>query len=241
MKHEWLHHHGRNRLILFCNGWGMDANPFRPLTAAGVDVLMFSDYQGPGFEHAGPTERNNLEQTFDPADLFDRYTHVSLIAWSMGVRAGQQIFHSWAHRLQEAIAINGTLCPIDDRFGIPVEIYAATLARFNEAGRLKFYRRMCHDCHDCHDRNILATFLAHQPQRSIANQRLELAALLDQTDCQPAESAIYTRVVVTTRDLVMPTAGQLAFWQGHDILSLEGSHFPFYRWNSWEEMLNALK
>jgi hypothetical protein len=48
-------------------------------------------------------------------------------------------------------------------------------------------------------------------------------------------------VIVTTRDLVMPTAAQLAFWQGHDILSLEGSHFPFYRWNSWEEMLNALK
>jgi len=235
MKHEWLYHHGQSRLILFCNGWGMDANPFRPLTATDVDVLMFSDYHDLSIEHAGKTGRNNLEQAFDPDDLFDRYPHVSLIAWSMGVWAGQRIFHSWAHRLQEAIAINGTLCPIDDRFGIPIEIYAATLARFNEAGRLKFYRRMCHD------RNILDTFLAHQPQRSLANQRLELAALLDQADCQPAESAIYSRVIVTTRDLVMPTAGQLAFWQGHDILSLEGSHFPFYRWNSWEEMLSALQ
>jgi len=237
MKQEWLHHHRRNRLILFCNGWGMDANPFLPLSATDVDVLMFSDYHDLRLEPAGQTERNN--PAFDPADLladlFNRYTHVSLIAWSMGVWAGQRIFHPWRQHLQTAIAVNGTLCPIDDRFGIPVQIYDSTLAGFNEAGRLKFYRRMCHH------RNILDTFLAHQPQRSIANQRLELAALPGQVICQPAESAIYTKSVVTTRDLIMPTANQLAFWQGRDVLSLEGSHFPFYRWESWEEMLNALQ
>jgi len=221
MNCAWLYRRHRERLILFCNGWGMDTTPFLPLTATDVDVLMFFDY-------------HDLRPDLDLAGLFQRYSHISLISWSMGVWAGQQLFRPWAPSLREAIAINGTLCPIDDGFGIPAGVYAATLARFNEAGRLKFYRRMCHH------RNILDTFLAHQPQRSVANQRLELAALRDLTDCQPAESAIYTKAVVTTRDLIMPTANQLTFWQGRAILSLEGPHFPFYRWNSWEKMLDAL-
>ncbi len=230
MKGEWLYRQQREQLILFCNGWGMDATPFRPLTATNVDVLMLFDY------HDLPPEDSprNPAPDLDLADLFRRYSHISLIAWSMGVWAGQQLFHPWARLLQESIAINGTLCPIDDGFGIPVQVYAATLARLNEASRLKFYHRMCHD------RKILATFLAHQPQRTITSQHRELAALQDLTSCQPAESAIYSKVVVTTRDLVMPTANQLAYWQGRDILSLDGSHFPFYRWNSWESMLNAL-
>ncbi len=230
MKSEWLYRQHRERLILFCNGWGMDATPFRPLTATDVDVLMLFDY------HDLPPEDSprNSAPDLNLADLFRRYSHISLIAWSMGVWAGQQLFRPWASFMQERIAINGTLCPIDDEFGIPVQVYAATLARLNEAGRLKFYHRMCHD------RNILATFLAHQPQRTITSQRRELAALQDLTACQPADSAIYSKVIVTSRDLVMPTANQLAYWQGHDILSLAGSHFPFYRWDSWEGMLNAL-
>lgn len=235
MKQQWLHHHRRNRLILFCNGWGMDATPFLPLTATDVDVLMLFDYHDLGAERNGQMDGNSPGSTLDCTTLFRQYQHVSLIAWSMGVWAGQQLFHPWAHRLQAAIAINGTLCPIDDGFGIPVQIYDSTLARFNEAGRLKFYRRMCHDP------GILTAFLAHQPQRSIASQRLELAALPGQMTCQTAQSAIYTKVVVTTRDLIMPTANQLAFWQGRDVLSLEGSHFPFYRWENWEAILTALQ
>jgi len=235
MKGEWLHRQQREHLILFCNGWGMDTNPFFPLTATDLDVLMFSDYQDLGCEHPGSSEPAGSFPAAGLADLFNHYPKISLIAWSMGVWAGQQLFGPWAHRLHRAIAINGTLCPIDDRFGIPTQVYAATLAQFHEAGRLKFYRRMCHD------RKILETFLLHQPKRTLASQRLELAALQNQVSCQLAESSNYTRVIITSQDLVMPTANQLAFWQGQNILSLEGSHFPFYRWNSWETLLKALQ
>jgi biotin synthesis protein BioG len=236
MKCQWLHRRQQqDQLILFCNGWGMDALPFVPLTATDVDVLMFSEYQDPGLHHAESSNPDSSVTDAKIADLFSHYAHITLISWSMGVWAGQQLFGPWAHRLQSAIAINGTLCPIDDRFGIPAQVYAATLAQFNEAGRLKFYRRMCHD------RKILETFFLHQPKRSLASQRLELAALQKQVSCQSAESSIYTRVIITSQDLVMPTASQLAFWQGQNILSLEGSHFPFYRWNSWETVLKALQ
>ena len=44
MKSEWLHQAPAGELIIFCNGWGMDATPFQPLGARDYDVLMLFDY-----------------------------------------------------------------------------------------------------------------------------------------------------------------------------------------------------
>lgn len=221
MKSDWLHQHRQERLIIFCNGWGMDATPFLPLGARRYDVLMLSDY-------------SDMTLDRDLAALFNHYQSTFLVSWSMGVWAGQQIFQPWSQWLQGAIAINGTLCPVHDRFGIPVQLYAATLEGFSEASRLKFYRRMCRD------RRTFDVFLKNQPQRSVENQRLELAALQVQAGCQPAEDAIYTRVLVADQDLVVPTANQVAFWQGREILRVRGSHFLFYGWESWDELVGTV-
>ncbi|MBU0665568.1 MAG: DUF452 family protein [Proteobacteria bacterium] len=221
MKSEWLHQQQREQLIIFCSGWGMDATPFQPLGAGKYDLLMLSDYR-------------DLALDFDPETLFSQYQRIFLISWSMGVWAGQQIFQPWSHLLQGAMAINGTLCPIHDQFGIPVQLYGATLEQFSEASRLKFYRRMCRD------RQTLDTFLGHQPQRSIESQRLELSALQRQVSCQPAEDAIYKKIVIGTQDMVVPTAHQIAFWQGREISRVEGAHFLFYGWNSWDDLVGTL-
>lgn len=218
MKSEWLHRQQHDHLIIFCNGWGMDATPFQPLVAKDYDVLMLFDYY-------------DLSLDCDFETLFGSYQDIVLISWSMGVWAGQQIFQPWSHRLRKAIAVNGTLCPIHDQFGIPVLLYEATLAQFSEASRLKFYRRMCRD------HRSVDTFLKNQPQRSVKNQRLELAALHGQVSCWPAEDAIYTKVLIADKDLVVPTANQLAFWQGREVHRIEGAHFPFYGWQSWDELV----
>jgi len=97
MKCEWLYRQHRERLILFCNGWGMDATPFQPLTATDVDVLMLFDYHD---LRPVDGERNNPAPDLDLDDLFRRYSHISLIAWSMGVWAGQQLFRPWARFLR---------------------------------------------------------------------------------------------------------------------------------------------
>jgi biotin synthesis protein BioG len=217
----WLHQQQREQLIIFCNGWGMDASPFQPLGAGYYDILMLSDYC-------------DLTLDFNPATLFGQYQRSFLISWSMGVWAGQQIFQPWSHCLQGAMAINGTLCPIHDQFGIPVQLYAATLEQFSEASRLKFYRRMCRD------RRTLGTFLGHQPQRSVESQALELAALQGRVSCQPAADAIYTKVVIAGQDMVVPTANQIAFWQGREIRRVEGAHFLFYGWKSWDDLVGIL-
>jgi len=122
MKSEWLHRRQKERLIIFCNGWGMDASPFLPLGAREYDVLMLFDYR-------------DLALDCNLATLFDSYQSAFLVSWSMGVWVGQQIFQSWSHCLQGAIAINGTLCPIHDQFGIPEQLYDATLEQFNATAR----------------------------------------------------------------------------------------------------------
>ena len=219
MKTLWLHKHNRKHLLVFCNGWGMDGCPFVPLQAQAVDVLMCYDYR-------------DLVADEDLAAVIESYAEASLVGWSMGVWAGQRLFAASAGQFQRKIAINGTLCPIHDRFGIPVDIFSSTLENFNEAARLKFYRRMCRE------RATLETFLAHQPERGIDNQRLELQRLLQATGCLSAEDSIYSDIVIADRDFILPTANQEHFWQSKNIHTIDGSHFPFYGWKSWDDVLD---
>ncbi len=233
MKLVWLSSHGQSsgeheppgcssRLIIFCNGWGMDETPFQPLTTGLADVLMLHAY-------------HDLVLHYDLARLFNRYSSVSLVAWSMGVWVGQQLFRHWAHRFHTAIAINGTLCPIHDQLGIPAEMVSGTIAQWSEASRLKFYRRVCQEP------SMLASFLQHQPQRTVESQRLELVALQGQAGCEGVETAIYDQVLITDRDRIFPSAHQLSFWQqgrpGIRVRCVNGPHFPFYAWKNWDDLL----
>ena len=218
MKTLWLHRHNRKALLIFCNGWGMDGCPFLPLRAQAIDVLMCYDYA-------------DLEVEMDLSSLIGGYDEAHLVGWSMGVWAGQHLFAAEAGCFQRKIAINGTLCPIHDRLGIPVGIFSSTLDNFNEATRLKFYRRMCRE------RGTLETFLAHQPERGIDNQRLELQRLLQATDCLSAEDSIYTDIVIAERDFILPTVNQQDFWRGQNVHILDGSHFLFYGWENWDDVL----
>jgi biotin synthesis protein BioG len=218
MKTLWLHRYNRDRLLVFCNGWGMDGRPFMPLQVHAYDVLMCYDY-------------TDLEIDKDIVELIGSYSEAHLLGWSMGVWAGQRLFTAKADLFRRKIAINGTLCPIHDQFGIPIEIFSSTLDNFNETARLKFYRRMCRE------RGILGAFLGNQPERKIQDQRLELEHLLHTTDCLPAEASIYTDIVIAERDFIMPTANQERFWAQKKVHIIDGSHFLFYGWKSWDNLL----
>ena len=221
MNSSWLHKNGSGRLLIFFNGWGMDVRPFVPLKANDLDVLICFDY-------------TDLDQPPDLLAAVESYSEVSLISWSMGVWAAQHAFSANASSFGKSIAVNGTLCPIHDQYGIPVEIFAATNTRLNEATRLKFYRRMCRKP------EILSYFLAYQPERSLSSQKQELESLLGSADCLPAERSIYTHVIIAQDDLVVPTENQRRFWQQKTIRTVDGAHFLFYDWDSWDDMLQDL-
>lgn len=207
----------RDTLIVFFNGWGMDDNPFRPLTAEEYDVCMVFDYR-------------TMETEWNMEPLFAAYKEVILVSWSMGVWVGQKIFGRKKKLFTRTIAINGTLCPVDDNKGIPVKIYDDTLAEFGEEARKKFYRRMCRE------KTSLRKFLNNQPERSLADQREELEILRKST-CVPADQSIYDEIIIAENDWIVPTRNQFCFWKDRAVVTFPGFHFLFYQWQSWDQLV----
>jgi pimeloyl-[acyl-carrier protein] methyl ester esterase len=222
VKSKWLHKRNSNKLIIFCNGWGMDERPLAGLDSQEWNVLMFYDYV-------------DLVPDQDLEELLSSYEETALIAWSMGVWVGQQVFNPYRQQLQMTLAVNGTLCPIDDQFGIPKDLFQATLEHFNEKQRLKFYHRMCRD------RTIYRDFLRDQPARSVENQKKELSALLKSAGCQQQGSSFYQTALVADHDFIMPTANQLNFWPGKTVKRVDGYHFLFYSYRSWDEIVGEIE
>lgn len=218
MRGLWLVRRGQGRAVLFCNGWGMDDAPLAHLASLRHDVYMLYDYRD-------PTPPEELDSVLDEAG------ELSLVSWSMGVWAGQRLLAERVVPLARAVAINGTLCPVDDRRGIPAQLFADTLTGFGEETRSRFYRRMCRD------KDTLNFFLAHQPQRSLEEQREELRVLLREAHCQGLDTALYRTAIIAGGDRIFPAANQRRFWQGLDTLSVDSGHYPFHLWESWEELL----
>ena len=196
----------------------MDDRPFRLLTATDYDVCMLYDY-------------SQLQEDDGGTQNLNEYDGVILIGWSMGVWAGQRLFADISEKFSRTIAINGTLCPISDRFGIPEKIFDSTLLGFAVEARSKFYRRMCRD------KTNLDLFLANQPQRALESQHMELKSLRENVDCLSSENAIYNEIIVADSDWIIPSKNQYQFWHDRKIFNIQGFHFLFYLWQSWDQLL----
>ncbi|MFH0781008.1 MAG: pimeloyl-ACP methyl esterase BioG family protein [Pseudomonadota bacterium] len=218
MKGLWLHRTGKQKLIIFCNGWGMDEHPFQPLSSSEYDVYMLCDY-------------HDLIPQEPLENIAHGYRQVSLISWSMGVWVGQKLFSDLAWDFHSTIAVNGTLYPIDDDLGIPEKIFSETLSGFDETNRMKFYRRMCRE------KTNLKMFLMRQPKRSADEQRAELAALEKNIENIAVEQSIYRKIIIAEYDWVIPSANQRRFWSGRQTTEIAGFHFLFYLWPSWDQLL----
>ena len=218
MRTCWLTRTGQPSCLLFFAGWGMDPAPFRPLAPPeGHDLLLFYDYR----ELAEP----------DPAALLPRgYQRLSLLAWSMGVWVAGHVLADCHHRFSAAVAVNGTLRPIDDRAGIPVQAYASMLATFSPRTLLDFYASMFGD------QAGLQRFLANRPQRPAEEVRAELAALRAHYLAHGPAVDIYSRRLVGSRDRVFAARAQVRSWGRERCRTFQSPHFPFYDL-SWDDLL----
>lgn len=216
---HWLYRDQSHKLILFCNGWGMDHHPLAFLESGGHDVLVLSDYSA-------------LELPVDVDALSKEYQEINLIGWSFGVWAGSHLFGEWKGVFARRIGVNGTLRPIDDQFGIPLQYFEGTLDQFSVSVRDRFYRRMCRS------EGAFEMFIKNKPRRRLEDQENELQELARlATDCE-LEDPFFDTVIVASRDYIVPTSHQLAFWQGRcPIVKIEGCHYPFTGWRSWAEIV----
>jgi pimeloyl-[acyl-carrier protein] methyl ester esterase len=214
---KWLHKQDRERILVFCAGWGMDERPFQKLDANCYDVLILYNFK-------------KITSDSEIRGVINRYREKILIGWSMGVWCGQKLFKNRT-TFDRTIAVNGTLCPIHDHYGIPRDLFFSTLQKWSPETRMKFYRRMCRD------KGLMSTFLENMPARGVEDQKEELAGYLQSADCIDSSESIYSEIIVSDNDLVVATSNQVAFWEGCKTTILAGSHFPFYQWKSWDELL----
>ena len=214
MKKLWINKQNSPELLLFFNGWGMDEKPFKHLeTTNGLDVLMIYDY----------TTLEDIEELND-------YKTIHLAAWSLGVFAAAKVLAGI--NFASAVAINGTLKPIDEDEGIAPTIFQGTIDSWSEVARMKFNRRMCGIEH-------AKQLKANAPERSIESQKIELIALQEQITNNPIPENIFQYAIISLNDKIFTRHNQETHWKNARIplTIIDEAHYFFPDMKNWKDML----
>lgn len=219
MKTEWLSKSDSSNLILFFNGWGMDARPVKHMRTEHADSLMFYDYR-------------DMKLSVSLKTTFNSYESVSLIAWSLGVAVADLVCRNDDLKFKTATAINGTPYPAHDDYGIPEAVFDGTIESLSEINLVKFYRRMCTTP------EVLKYFMNNAPSPPIGDLADELRALRRMT---AADKTIFQKAMISTDDRIVPPGNQLRCWNKLGVPATErpGPHFLFCNYSSWEDLLDA--
>lgn len=218
MRIEWLKKNNGDRVILFFNGWGMDSRAIPQLTGD-YDVVAFWDY------------RRLLEAEWP--DL-RQYEEIYVVGWSMGVWAAANVIPLLDIAPVKLVALNGTELPVDDQYGIPVRIYELTERGLNEKGRKKFLQRMFAEVREweCFQDKLLS-----RPLQEVCE---ELVLIHRQSHCLQSGRQ-WDKIYISERDVIFPVENQQNFWNARcpDIRILPGGHYPFCRFENWDEILEC--
>lgn len=215
----YLRNNNSENLILFFCGWGMDENPFSILKSDS-DVLFVYDYTSPDFPD------------FD----FSKYKNVSLLAFSYGVYASGIAKLPECLKLDSSTAINGTLIPVDDKYGVPLKQFELT-EKMDSKSVVKFRERLFGGENAKHHFQI---FESNLPNRSAKSCTEELIGMKKYVPVFAMPDRKFDKVYIANRDRCVPSRNQKNFWQKQNfsnIIELETGHFPFYNYQSFEELL----
>ena len=210
MNIDFLRRKDSPTLELFFAGWGMDSRPFawaaESPQVADCDFAVCYDY---------------TSLALDGVD-WRRYREVRVRAWSLGVYAASLVLPGLSCAVSTAVAINGTLRPVDDEFGIPVAVYEATIEQFSAESLDRFNRRMC----GAHK----AVFEARRPLRGVGSLLDELRSIraCAVEGARPQFTA-WTRAVLGKKDKIFPVANQRRAWAetpvAQAVLELDEPHY----------------
>lgn len=203
-----------SRLLIVFAGWGMDCRPFTGLQGRGFDVAVVYDYACDG-EFEVPA----------------RYDEIMVLAWSFGVIAADRFVAVHPElTVTRRVAVNGTLYPVDDDFGIPRRIFEGTLKGLTDASLRKFNLRMCGGA------GAYKRFAASAPERTIDSLKAELVAIAG----LEASHAGWDRAYISDADNIIPADAQRRAWEGEgvDIVEIKGPHLPDFQYVIDEEFVN---
>ena len=211
MNIDFLRCSGSPTLELFFAGWGMDSRPFAwaadaPHTAD-CDFAVCYDYTD-----------IQLDKVNQANAKLHGYSKVRVRAWSLGVYAASLVLPDMGCAISTAVAINGTLWPVDDELGIPHAVYDATAANLTDESLERFNRRMC----GAH----WAVFEQRRPLRSVDSLRAELLHIREcAADRTRPQFTGWTQAVLSSRDKIFPIANMRRAWSATPQLELDEPHY----------------
>ena len=219
MLYHWLNKQNNRRLIVFFAGWSFDYKPFEYLKCGDYDVLFMYDYSD--------ISNNSLP------DL-KGYENKYLITWSMGVYTAYKI-RNILPDFDKKIAVNGTVFPVCNEYGIPDKPFLLTLKHAEKGLEGKFYRNIF-DNDTEYER-----YMTSPVQRSKENSVTELNRLYERirNDTKIYEK-YYDFAYISENDKIIPADNQRNFWLKYetDFALLDSGHFPFYNYSAWNELIN---
>jgi hypothetical protein len=203
MKVFWHKKEGNRQLLLLFNGWGFDPKVFCETDIHLHDTVSVYDYTDIDPEQFGFTKP---------------YSKVKIIAWSYGVFVAD-FYSESIFNVTKAVAINGSITPIDDNKGIPVKIFLATMRSFNAENREKFYLRITGGL------SAYKQIAAKLPDRNVENQLAELKSLYELSLKNRENSLKWDTAVISTRDKIFPYENMKNAWNDM-AMTVEGEHYP---------------
>lgn len=207
-----------SRLILMFAGWSARPQCFAEMELpADTDLCVCYDYR-------------DMDLQID----LSGYESVDMVAWSLGVWVANELYPTLKANWGECIAINGTIAPIDDRLGIPKEIFALTLENVTDDGVFRFNRRMCGS-------KALMQWYESLPHRDTDELKMELQQLYDAITAAPAANNIpWTKAIIADSDKIFPPENMARAWEELGVTTVEiaATHYPFNRLSSWKAILN---
>ena len=217
MNRTWLNNSGNNKCILFFNGWGMDINSVNHLDFVDFDVVMF----------------NQFDSNFNIENEFKKYKSIYVVAWSLGVWNSYIALNNVEFNINKAIAINGTLDPINEQYGIDPTIFNLTLETWNDVNREKFNMRMFGG------RSLYKQRIKYLSQRGSIEQKEELANIRIEISKKHSSNLIFDTAIIGANDLIFLAKNQLLFWHGQArVKNMDFSHFPFADFSSWKQIVD---
>lgn len=216
-------------VLIFFNGWAMTSESIEHLELPkDTDLLVVWDYRTDDF----------------PINILNEYDNATILAWSMGVWATNRFlskyFELFKHKLNKMIAICGTAYPMSNEYGIPENIFEATLFNLNDENRDKFNRRMCGG------KSLKRLFdaLKNRSTKEIKDELHRVYYISNNTNENKISDInignMWTKVWIADKDRIIPPQNQVRYWENKctDLNILENTtHFLFQNMTKWEELL----
>lgn len=219
MRHYWIKKDGSRQVIAFFLGWGADEKCLARMKDSPCDVVCFYDYKD-----------------LSTDVRLDLYDGVYIVGWSMGVFNAECFMHEHTLNVLHKTAVAGTCRPVDDEYGLLVDICRGTLDNWADTTRRKFSMRMCGG------RSAFADLLPLMSERTVNDQHDELAAIMSRADkCNLHDVDVnWHKAIISVADLIFLPDNQRRYWMSHanTVVDIEMPHFPFGVITDWNVLLN---